>query len=713
MSFQPETTIYLLSGTGIDRNNSIWWHRFAYPTGNTSEQATWWNAQYYWFKSHAVASVWYSTFVEPSIGRIKVGRVPLNNQMIPSFQDDLGRADKRAQLQDVSIPYVDAIRGCDYMIITNSIETSYCFLDNMRYINHNTAEVYFTVDAIQTYQKFFHLGRSHIIRDMQHRELINGVINFPEMNRNAEPFLHGDNDFVFQEYFDESVNWMNFGSYKNTFVVSDVDLQADKIEPNRFYQGIPSFTASGSTKINDNTELGIGVYMVPERVNNAFNTLGSFNAMEHVLNTYVVPQNLTQNYPASGEPVFVDNCLSYSFNFDNLPENSKRILMPRGFNDNRTITTASEGYNPLNMKCYFAPYSYYSIGDKQGGSLEIVPQAIEPTGLETANYPFVLQPYFTTSVAPNTASSMYLLNYRGEFGIASNPLQTIWQLSSYVMTPNDSGYNNLLVNAIYQKNLAKVQIPVGSIISFLGDTVSSSTGLAGNAIGAYLGGPSGASLGGSIGNSLPNVGNQIGTVGNGIIGGGITSINGALNNTYAADAAKIYGLPKGSGGVPQGFTMYTIFNPGYTVKWVHLATNIIKFYDTLFSIGGYEQLNEFRYPHINTRRHWCFVKTSDASIMTQQANEYDVAGIPHVYRTQIEERLASGVTFWNLRHEMLGSGDDGPAGISSETDSRVQSTNFMQCVKNYGTLPDGDRAFENSAFAYYASNYDEDVLYPY
>lgn len=753
MSFHPNTTLYLCTGTGLDMQNSVWWHRFAYPdTNDPAIGATWWNTCFQWVKAHAIAEGhWYYTMIDPARGWVKVGRNPLYSKSNPPGavgQSGLGSAEKQAQLDDPTLcAYADAIRAVDYLCFSNNgdIDTQYAFVDKIVSVNWNTAIIYFTIDAIMTYQKFFHLGKCVVARDMEFQERIgslDGPPNYEKFNFEGEPYTPAETDYVFQHFADTSQDVVNkaiFGPYNRMFCTTDIDLDPTSITNNEYYPGIPAFQPSEASKLGE-MSLGIGGYFVPQRKNLAFQRLGSFNAMEHILYSYVVPENLTTENNQGAEPRFVTDFNGVVNN--DLIGQAYDLMFPVTYQDSAIWQTAStQDFTPINVKSNMAPFVYYSITDNQGGSVEIAPQNLTDTDVTpTAEHYFIAKINFDMSVAPNTLSALWVTNILTKNGSINNPLYTLWQIPSYAMTPNNSGYNSNLMASITQYNLSQTLVNTGSrgmrdqilaqgIINTAGNTLATGLSTGGEEIGAGIGtaiaGPVGSAVGGAIGGVAgPTAGTAVQNVYNyasryltepkyhyysGILGGGVTAYNAAMFNEALANQNRMYGLPKVVGGLPSGFSTRFLNQTGYWFYVVHLRNDLLKKVDYNFSIFGYAQ-NKFRYPHINIRQRWCYVKLDTVNIIPQQANAYNMGGVPTELKDQIVQRLQAGVTFWNLRAAIMGAGSDGGASdAQSYSDSRIQSCINCKFIKNYGATWDSDEIKENVSYTGgYADDYDDD-----
>lgn len=723
--FQPNTTCYLCAGTGMDMNNSIWWHRFAYPNEKTANKDSWWGTCFAFFKAHAIANGhWYLSTIDVAKGYVQLGRTPLNNGSIPKGQSGLGSASKQEQMDDGNFPFAEAIRAVDYLIFANdglpgsgfNADIQYAFVTGIEEVNWNVARIHFTIDAIMTYQKFFALGKCLVDQDMQFQERKDsesGPPNLDNLNREAPLFDHSEDSFIFQQLLDNDLTeYFGLGRYKNCFVTSDIALNAEKIQPNEAWGGIPSFEMANFSYIGD-TNLGIGLYAVPARINNAFNTLGSFNAMEHVLYTYLVPEKLCNNYPISGEPVHITNTQDY-INPDYKGTKNVEAHVPVVFDDAPITTpTNTSGYKPLNLKMYEAPYVYYNIVDNQGGCITIQPQLMTERALFEPSEAHYWDPVVAidASIAPNTLSALIMLNYDGFHYTTQSPFLSLWQMPSYSMTPNNSGYNDTLVTALYSQYAGRqltrenyggamvtsiAQVVTGKMGGLAGVLLAPESGIIGYAVGS--------GVGGALSAALSPVRQQYEAG----LGQGTSLKNEAKIARHRAESQKQFGLPQAVGGLPQGYTSININGAQYRFYICHLRTELMKFYDLYMSVYGYPQ-NKFRYPHINIRKRWCYVRLSSVNMIPLAANEYISAGVPSEMANQIVERLTAGVTFWNVRHALMGDGDSGESDVRSYDDSRIAAIKNCQFIRNYGGTPDCDIMKENMSFTGgYANDYSDD-----
>lgn len=697
MSFKPNTTVYLCSGTGLDTSNSVFMMKYAYPDEPVPEAIKWWSALFQWFKAHSIAEgYWCYSFTDPSRGYIDVGRTPLGTGS--KGQSGLGNAAKQAELDSNQDYYSEAIRAIDWVVFSNGVDEysqdiTYCMVDRIDYINFNTARIHFTVDALLTYQKYFWLGRCFVDRDMQFNEWNSGDVSretqTPTLeNINTQPEASGvsDSDYVLQHMVTDSKNQetleaLNFGAYNQMFCSSDIDLQT--VRASASSAAIPQFDPSESTKVG-NVELGIGVYRYTQRKNEAFTKLGSFNAMEHLLSCYMLPEKAVAS---QSDPI------KYIANLDDIIDGNYRfgkdflLYFPNWFTDDKTISQDYEPankYKPLNFKCFTAPYTYMSVSDKQGSSLEILPQLLtKVAAVPTANNFFALSMKTRLSAAPAMPSNLLINNLINGQGSEENPFMTIWQFASYAMTPNGSGYNQT-----YANNLANAQAQTKMFIATA--TLASIAMAAANVLTGH-------------GYDTDTARKMAGAVTGAAITQGAKAAGAYISAEETRQSNIQYGLPKSVGGLTNTLTSYNMNNAGYEFYWCHLRTDLLKIVDYMFSIIGYTQ-NTFRYPHINTRKRWCYVKLKTVNLRPQQANNYDLGGLPSWAKVQIETRLKNGVTFWNLRHAM---GDAAILDYASMPSDIIK----MGFIRNYGSSIDSEEMRDNTDKCDgYASDYSDEVL---
>lgn len=697
---KPNTTVYLLADTGMSWDNSIWWDKYAYQSGPYEYQGYWHHVKGLWFKAHACfTGYWYMEFIRPNQGIIRAGRTPAPNVNSSIPQGEQGLYSTVNDEMSKKIPIADIFLGtCDYLMFTNGYDDDasrqyFAFIDRIDSVNMDTCIIHFTLDAIETYGEYFNFGPCMVSRDMQHVErAYNLTPILDNENYESEPIVPATQDYVFQRLTgsDPIYEKSDLGLYSKAFITSDVSLSTADIRPNEYYGGLPSFKLSPESR-EGSVSLGVGGYFMPSRRCEVLDLLGSYNAVEHILLTYLVPEKLVNVTQSSGNPVMIGdfaNILQSGFK----GETDYILKTPIAYTDNLQASPDDDGYKPLNLKCYHAPYTYVSISDGQGSSEEVPLENLRSYEQTEQNY-YNLDIIFNLSAAPNVASCLYVKNAIDMSAGLYNPLLTLWQMPSYSMTPNNSGYNYNFANAAYLKGQAIKEIAIGAGLNLLSGVAS---GIAENL---------------AVANSMPlaygtAVASNVAKTAGDFVGGlGKNDLRTSISSEREAKFKEAYGLPKAVGGLAQGFTRFNMQHVGYQYFFVHQRTNLIKKYDLFFSIYGYQQ-NAFRYPHINTRRRWTYVKCDTVSIIDKGHR----SAVPTWAKSQIEARLKNGITFWNVRWALLGDGDENasPLGITSYEDGNIQANKGHRFVRNYGNLDTQDFLKENmSTMGGYCPDYSD------
>lgn len=676
-------------------------HQYAYATEDY-RSVSWWNTLFQWFKCHSIAEgYWYYTYVDPSKGYVDVGRTPLSNGS--DGQKGLGSSAKQAELDNKRVDYADAIANIDYVVFANGddggiYDVKYGMVDLIEYINPNVARIHFTIDALLTYQKYIELGRCFIDRDMEFKEWDNHSSTGTykplreHINTMPEPVAASESDYVMQHIIggdenEEALKYLDLGVYSQAFVATDVDLF--QIEGSPYNSALPKFKPVASSKAGK-ADLGIGVYQVNNRVNDKFEKLGQYNAFDHILMSYSVPENLLRNLLTDDLVYMGDDWIALKDDYND----KKQVILrlPNHFSDDKEIKLAGSAndYKPLNYKCYQAPLSYFSITDKQGSSIEIVPNLIKPNLPASENYFFDLNIGIKASVMPNIASYLYIANKISGIGSKEMPFQTLWQVPTYCMTPNNSGAGLTYAQTVNAGNAALLGVAVTGLLA--GGLAAATIATGGTAAFAA------AAKGGSalLGKAALSTGKAaLGA----FTGAAATEIAGERK----ASLMNEIGLPKAIGGTPTGMTSFVLNSAGYEIYSCHLRTDLMKLADYMFSIIGYAQ-NCFRRPHVNTRKRWCYVKLQTVNLVNIGGNNYTQGGTPFWARQQIETRLKNGITFWNLRHAL------GDNVIGSYTGIPTSSIN-CRFIKNYGGSVDAPYMRDNTDMCDgYASDYDEEKV---
>lgn len=748
MAFHGNTTLYLLAGTGLDMENTIWMERFAYHKGSSYSDEThdiqlWF---FQWLKAHSVSrGYWYMSQVAPSRGYVDVGRQSLVNDLATAWsQEGLGAEQVNEMLDNPNTQYENGIPTIDYMVWSDdygNMNFHCAFVDRLEALNMATVRVHFTIDAITSYGRWFYFGpcwieREHAFQDWDDSDFP----NYDIIGTEAEPFNPSDTDMIFEEVPQENGNTYqleDFGNYDQTFVTSDIRLDSiDYIKPREDYPAFPSFEPAERTEVRAKTfgtsgtellqRLSIGIYRVDKWDNEVFKELGKYDAFEHILYTYSVPHQLVSEHTSSDLPQHNELIVSdFVPNTTTNGDGAYELDLPRVIRDGDSKISESSGtndykaYKPMNAKSYYAPYCYVSVTDCMGSSKEFMPQLTpheQPTNGGVTRFDFKME----STIAPNIPCALYVKDYRTVDGSAYDPLFTLWQIPAYSMTPNASGWGSEIRMACSQRGLKEERYSTatpfmmqGTEIDTAATAISSMFQAVGSTLGAIMGNvpvwgdalnAAASSLGKGVGRTISSfssgVSNIPSSIGGGYLGGGVTAANGEAANRVQAQYDSVFGLPKAIGGLPSGATTLSLKHVGYKFFFAHVNTYYMRKVDTYFSIFGYA-CNQWKYPNINIRRRWCYVKTKVCNIYP---TTYDRTDGQHGYlvpmwaQEQIKSRLNSGVTFWNLRWALWGDSDEtNEHGAPTEYDSLDSNILFCRFVRNYGGRPDSKEMEDNQS----------------
>ncbi len=760
MALKGNTTLYLLAGTCIDMDNTIWMSRFAFHDGAVEqiESGHDWSGQLFqWFKAHSISrGYWYMTTVSPGKGYFDIGRNKLVQDLSTLYsQEGLGSDYVNQFLDNPNTEYILGIPMVDYVVWTNDNGNPNfygAFVDKLEAINMNTVRVYYTIDAIITYQLYFYFGTSWIEREHCYQDwaVPNGeqymVPNWSAIGTEGEPFEPSDNEYIFETIPKKNgltYELEDFGNYDQTFVMSDIDLtDVQYIKAREEYPAFAQFSPAERTEVrathytdSGRTELiqrlSIGVFRVDTWKNAVFEELGKYNAFEHILYTYTVPHKLvadhaTQALPQQSVQVVTDVVPNTVFEGDGVYPLELPTVIRDGNSsiDDNTGTEDYSHYKPLNAKCYYAPYYYVSVTDCLGSSMEFQPQLTEGTiPKRNGSVRFEFSVELTT--LPNVASALFCSNYKRVTGGRYSPMYTLWQMSAYSMTPNASGYGELLRDACMQRGLmyervktsipwlmggaavdATTQLATGAIET-LGSVAGSLATVKGPLAGVGMSPSQGASYGGQAAKMVSGpvqafgsgISNILSSFGGGVLGGAVTAANGEASNKAGALYDRMFGLPKAVGGLGTGTTVTSLKQVGYKFFFVHVNTYTMRKIDSYFSLYGYT-CNQWKFPNINIRRRWCYVKTR-VCVLEPVNDAYDgkhAFFIPRWAQEQIKERMNNGLTFWNLRWALYGDVDESNRHdqwyLWNEMPQNIIRGRF---VHNYGDRPDSQEMKDNQS----------------
>lgn len=343
----------------------------------------------------------------------------------------------------------DALYDCNYLMFRNtnySDKWFYAFLTGVEYVNDTTANIYYTIDYMQTWLFDYQLKESFVEREHTLTDVVGD---------NIEPESIDGGDLVFNSY------------YPLTSTVEFVVL-ISVIEDGKgcFIGGIYSGVQLYGIRVNISNIDGAGAQQLALFLDN-------YSAKpEEVLSIHTIPAFLLSDDELT--------ILSYTkvTAFSELVIRSKTRIFSAG-NCEAVSGGTLDGYKPRNKKLYTYPFNFLSINNGDGNALQL-------------RYEF-----FENGEA-------YLLL----FGNISNPTSVVCQPYAYrnVPTGTDTDYPR----TITAEQIAITNFPLSSWAydSFklwmangaLQDTLSAA--VAGGVAGFKLGGAGGAAVGALAGGWL-------------------------------------------------------------------------------------------------------------------------------------------------------------------------------------------------------------------
>lgn len=550
MYIAPNSTIKLLTGVPIDKNQS----------------------DTLWFASKAAQTAYFNTKVKRTF-------------TLQTYQR-LQRGYCRLEVS------ADQIYDCNYMMFQNTSYGNkwfYAFINNVEYINDDTAEVRFTIDPIQTWFFDYTLNQVYVERITPSSDDIGENI-LPEPLTMGEYVLNGQYEIIKLANSDSGDLSKNMcivvqyvspegtaggggnsegGIYSNifsaaelfVFIADDVTTHAAPGESTGMTDiaRLNKFIQSQSAHF----DAIVGMYMCP-----LLGFGGSFDSQ-----TFPQLESLT-----SGGDVFV------------------RRVKPGGVIQITpsmtpiTSSTSLSGYRPRNKKCYTYPYTFYHVDAPDGQSLicryEFFPQ-LTPTFRISINnsYPVEANLFPVHYKGVPVGSQEPENEYRPEKLAIKGFPQCSWSMDSYAAW-------------MAQNSVPTLYKALGSI---------------------GTGAMSGMSMGAA------------GAIGGAAIGGLSTLANFAAEDYKASIAADI---TKGS--FATGSNDVSARRMKFKGGCMTQPYNYIKSIDEFFDAFGYTR-REWMNVNIHQRSRWTYVKTNGANVD---------GGLPADDAQYIADCYDRGIRFW-------------------------------------------------------------------
>lgn len=621
-SFQPNGTIYLCANTGLDYNNSIWTHDFAHTTED--ENVGWLETLFAWVKAHAVTKgYWHTTYVSPDKGYFDIGRTYIKDRSLVE-ESGIAKASNVDFQSNYQAYYEEALQDIDYIVFVNgegkmTAQTHYAFCTKIESINKNVTRVHFEIDAIMTYQQSFYLGHCSIERELvyEEREALYGKPN--------KKFFDDDLVTYQQEISENAVSILEFDNQESLVFASDVDLK--KISDDaagltmdifslesflQMYQKIYNPPQSQyfktNVKVSDSKSYELNVKSSPTLF--VFNTtkqiglqkLANLNGLDHILDSYAVPTKLLnakiqaeQNTVDSqtNETSFTDRGITFEkniANYFNVTNIKKLVKIPKMI----------DGWQPLNLKLFSKNYQYFIITDGTSSATLSFDDLDNRFSDDSNIIQFNL--FVNLSLMKNLASTVNVENSVSNLNEDSPFLFTICK-DRYSLLPSQT--RDALKDSQVQQDFSK------GFVKTIGN-------LAMNDI--------------KVDDKL------------------LTPITNEMTNLSISQKS----APKGTGQTKlTNMINQSKGKKGLAIIWRHLDVESMKKIDKFFSMYGYYFTYLYKYPNINTHRHFNYVKLRTVNIKgTKSAYSRHGSMLNLTMKNQVIDRLKNGVTFWNLREKL-------------------------------------------------------------
>lgn len=517
----------------------------------------------------------------------------------------------------------DLLFDCNYIMFQNTAfgdKWFYAFIDDVEYINNNTAQINYTLDVMQSWYFDYTLGECFVERE--HTETDNvGENLIPENLETGEYICYNKTDILSQYMLSgiiltkslptkiifPSGNYININNQEPLcFGSGSISLSLNGTNaPSGIVNGLTIYTGF-STCDND-----INSYWKNQN-NYALQDYNIYNSNNEIVGIYsmafliyiirtgditgISEDSITNVYQYSGE--FSNND---SLSLSNIRNNRPGIGILSATNINLPslfYTEVGTNYNNIkNKKLFTYPYVQVIASNNSGNTAEYK--------FEHSNIPYFIPFECSGDIIGAGNGLLYPINYRKisydyDSGLALNNMpQPIYSGNSYGqwITTN----RNSLVTGILSQ---VVSLGTSLYSGISGGTLSAFSGVTSNAFNIF--------------NTMAKIKD--------------------IKNTPPQAYGQISSESLSAGQNRIKFSLYTM-----TIK-AEFARNI----DNYFNMFGYA-IKNIKYPNIvsvpyyNLRPHWNYIKTQGCII---HANELENKGLPANDEEQIAKIYDNGITFW-------------------------------------------------------------------
>ena len=441
----------------------------------------------------------------------------------------------------------------NYCIFNNSAfegKPIYCFVDSVDYVNNNTIDVHFTVDAMQTFMFDYTLGQCFVEREHSETDQIGDNVVAEEFDSTDTVVHSRDEQFLFTE--------TQYTKYSTViYYIENTGYDVDA-------QGKPKINSDGQLKydLNNYSVTGsvvnhvyvaasyAGILTTAQNINDKL-----IDIMQHggtIVGIFEVPHDIV----AAGSQGWV---------------NTGQVLINTDFKDGDTT------YTPKNAKLFTYPYNYITVTNNAGDEQQYRWERFATPG--TASFSIVggYQPSPECAIIPDQYEGV--ANNYGRMVFFNSFPTCAWSEDSFLSwrLRNGNSYDTSVRANAYNTVMGTI-----------------SGGLAGAAVGKMGGiGPIGGAITGGISGLMSGLQKNAELV--------------AQKMDMAATPDKLAGNSSAS------VVNEVIGSTGFTIYRMNLAFEQAKTIDDYFTMYGYAT-KKVKTPNRDVRPHWTYTKTLGCTI---------------------------------------------------------------------------------------------------
>ena len=448
-----------------------------------------------------------------------------------------------------------AIRA-NYLIFNNTAfegKNIYAYVDVIDYVNNNTIDITFTIDAYQTFMFDFELRECYVEREHIADDTFGANI-VPEDFGSLGAIVHtADDYFTFKS---------SSPNHKYDCCIYNIAKRGMKQDPNTLeWMEDPSSYSVGGRYAN-NVYVGAGATILAagtaaSGIDTAIN--GIMQQGGAIVNVQMIPHALID-----------------------ATDGGTGIISSKTYPINTTFSAGGISFTPRNNKLFTYPFNYITVSNNSGEERQYRWEYFTPSGMGTRNANFTMygayQPSPEVALVPANYKNM-AINY-AECVLFNSFPSSAWSEDSFL---NWQLRNGNSTNASITGN------KIGTISSMV------SSSLAGAAIGSAAGIP-GIIAGAGVGAMAP------------MISGGINQqkIDAQIKDAQATP-------DKLNGNAASNSVNEMLQCTGFTVFYMHIPLALAHTIDDYFTMYGYAT-KRVKVPNINSRPRFNYVKTQGCTI---------------------------------------------------------------------------------------------------